>query len=304
MYSEKNASDFRYEARVALSGKWWLAVGTTFIASLLGLSTISSSVSVNSPNMENIENPIVLLIYLLVLGICTVITIANFVLAGPITLGYIKFTMKAHDKEKSHFKDIFSQFRRFGEGFCVYALRLLYMYLWILAAVAIMMIVGIPVMLLFKRFGFILFYAITIAAIIFVLYKMYGYSLAPYIMYSNPGIGARNAIKLSVALMDGNKWRFFCLQFSFIGWSLLINGPILIAVFVSPVLVLLTCPLLIGNLWLKTYTEFAYTAFYRQIISERKGILPSDKNDNSDNNDFMNKLQDSESIVEKPRWNY
>ena len=52
--------------------------------------------------------------------------------------------------------------------------------------------------------------------------------------------------------MQGNKWRLFCLELSFIGWGLL-------------------CALTlgIGSLWLRPYEEVARASFYRQICYER-----------------------------------
>ena len=59
---------------------------------------------------------------------------------------------------------------------------------------------------------------------------------------------ASQAIQRSKELMRGNRWRLFCLQFSFIGWMLLSS---------------LTFGL--GNLALRPYQEAAYAAFYREV---------------------------------------
>ena len=85
----------------------------------------------------------------------------------------------------------------------------------------------------------------------------YSYAMAPYILYENPGMRPMAAIKASKELMRGNKWRLFCLQFSFIGWALL-------------------CALTagIGNLWLHPYQETAQASFYRQICWERSNGQP------------------------------
>ena len=49
----------------------------------------------------------------------------------------------------------------------------------------------------------------------------YAYSMAHLIMADYPGVGAIEALRLSRQLMKGNKWKLFCLDFSFIGWMLL-----------------------------------------------------------------------------------
>ena len=72
MYSQKCAKDFRYEARTALSGNWWLAIGTTIVASILGLCTITStvgSISSNSDSSAAVNDPAVMAVMLLVSSI-------------------------------------------------------------------------------------------------------------------------------------------------------------------------------------------------------------------------------------------
>ena len=49
-------------------------------------------------------------------------------------------------------------------------------------------------------------------------------------------------------MMSGNRWRLFCLQFSFIGWD------ILSAVTLGA-----------GSLWVRPYRQAAYAAFYREV---------------------------------------
>jgi uncharacterized membrane protein len=73
-------------------------------------------------------------------------------------------------------------------------------------------------------------------------------------MADNPGMGANEAIAESKRLMNGNKWRLFCLCFSFIGWELLA--------------VIFT--LGIGMLWVVPYEEAAIAAFYRDICPKNE----------------------------------
>lgn len=308
MYSVKSASDFRYEARCALSGNWWLGIGATTVACILGLSTIISTVGSISSNIdaESVNDPIVALYVIMIFIISLIYSVVTFVLSGPVTLGYIKVTMKAYDGEKPKFGDLFSQFSRYGEGFCVYALRLLYTFLWELAAIVVASIVGIPLIMVAGSFGAVIYYLLITAAIIFAFTKIYGYALAPYIVYEHPGIGASAAIRKSVDMMDGNKWRLFCLGFSFIGWNLLAVLPTLIAMFISPGAILLSTPVtLAASMVVTTYMQFSYTAFYRQIVAERDGsYFDKDENGASDNSDFLNKLQGAESVVQESKWNY
>lgn len=58
--------------------------------------------------------------------------------------------------------------------------------------------------------------------------------------------------------MNGNKWRLFCLHFSFIGWMLL--G-------------ILTFGIL--YFWIIPYMQTAQAEFYRDIIAERSETNPN-----------------------------
>ena len=51
--------------------------------------------------------------------------------------------------------------------------------------------------------------------------KSYAYRMVPYIMADNPQMEATDAITLSRKMMDGEKWKAFVLDLSFIGWYLL-----------------------------------------------------------------------------------
>ncbi|MFK7695938.1 DUF975 family protein [Paenibacillus sp. HJGM_3] len=64
--------------------------------------------------------------------------------------------------------------------------------------------------------------------------KSYSYSLVPYLLADNPGIGMKRAVSLSDRMTRGHKWRMFVLDLSFIGWFLL--GTI--ALFVGTLFVL------------------------------------------------------------------
>jgi|SRR5690554_25686 len=82
--------------------------------------------------------------------------------------------------------------------------------------------------------------------------KSFAYSMTKYILADNPELDGYEAMKQSEHLMIGNKWRLFCLQFSFIGWA-----------FLS----ILT--LGIGFFFLVPYMTAAETAFYLDLINEK-----------------------------------
>jgi uncharacterized membrane protein len=61
-------------------------------------------------------------------------------------------------------------------------------------------------------------------------------------------VGALEAITRSRAMMNGKKWKFFCLNMRFIGWALLC---------------ILTC--CIGFLWLIPYISTSTARFYDDV---------------------------------------
>lgn len=242
------AEDFRGIARNSLSGKWGLAVGTGLIAALLGADITSlthnwtytfektyervtgdrynSGSGVLRHSVVNFlggfeHSDIGLFIGQLLMTIIFllgILMLVDIIIGGAVTSGYAKFNLELVDRRNARFHHIFSQFDRIGAGFCMQFLRALYTFLW------------------------------TLLLVIPGIIAVYRYSMTPYIMLEHPEYGANEAIRYSKELMRGNKWRLFCLQFSFIGWALLS---------------LLT--LGIGFLWLTPYVEASNAAFYREI---------------------------------------
>lgn len=51
--------------------------------------------------------------------------------------------------------------------------------------------------------------------------KAYSYAMTPYILGDCPNVRAKDALKLSMRIMQGHKWELFVFELSFIGWSIL-----------------------------------------------------------------------------------
>lgn len=84
--------------------------------------------------------------------------------------------------------------------------------------------------------------------------KGYSYAMTPYILKDNPNMENNAAIEMSMAMMNGFKWRLFCLDLSFIGWAFLC-----------------VLTLGIGYLWLVPYMQTARAAFYEDVKAEFAG---------------------------------
>ena len=92
---------------------------------------------------------------------------------------------------------------------------------------------------------------VTLWTLVFVIPGIvagYSYAMVNYVMAENPGLTAREALRESKRLMDGNRFRLFCLELSFIGWI---------------VLGILTFG--IALLWIIPYMQTTLAAFYRDI---------------------------------------
>lgn len=75
----------------------------------------------------------------------------------------------------------------------------------------------------------------TLLLIIPGIVKSYEYAMIPYILAENPGIDSKRAFELSKEMMQGEKWNYFVLQLSFIGWYLLgLLACCIGVIFVSP----------------------------------------------------------------------
>jgi uncharacterized membrane protein len=65
------------------------------------------------------------------------------------------------------------------------------------------------------------FSLLTIPCAVLLIYKSISYSMTSFILADNPKIGARRALRLSIAMTEKQAGRIFKLYLSFIGWVLL-----------------------------------------------------------------------------------
>ncbi len=106
-------------------------------------------------------------------------------------------------------------------------------------------------------FGFFVFVGFIgyFASIIYAIVKGYLYTLSFYILNDNDNMSGKEIVAESARLMKGNRWRFFWLGFSFIGWAFLSAFT-----------------LGIGMLWLVPYMMVSIVFFYEELA--KKGIEP------------------------------
>lgn len=234
----KVSADFRRIARGVLKGKWKIAVLAGFLASLLfALDELNISIDTETADLLNtigIVNPSYANLFFKLAAVVTVVSIVAMVLrlalGGIISIGYAKFNLNLLDGAPATVGDLFAYFSY-----------------WKNAIIARLVSTVI----------------ITLFSILFVIpgiIASLSLAMVPYILAENPDMKAIDALKLSKNIMDGNRWRLFCLQFSFIGWHLLAS-----------------LTLGIGYLWLTPYMHASYTAFFRDITVTEPVNPPEDE---------------------------
>ena len=237
----KIAEDFRRIARNDLTNKWFIAVAVGLVASILGGisgggpefkvnidgSNISMNFNVAGQTIKSIgtNGGVDSEVGAFILASLPIIIIASlfaaviyFVLGSFIGVGYAKFNLNLVDKKNAAFETLFEYFSHWKTTTIARLLRALYVFLWSLLFIIPGIVAG------------------------------FSYAMTDYILAEDPELTADEAISQSKSIMMGNKWRFFCLQFSFIGWD-----------------ILATLAFGIGHLWLTPCKQAAYAAFYREV---------------------------------------
>ena len=214
----KSSSDYRALARETLDGRWnefaLLTLLVVAIAMVVSAPTMVGSMLGTLGDMAWLNGTSS--------GLSTVISILVIV---PLEYAMYNLFLTYVRREEVREGNIHELFRDFSTNWSSYVV-----------AGVLMTIVIVLVMLP----------TLFIGSIIFAL----AYSIVPFVIRDNPGIGAREALRLSRMMMRGHKADLFLLELSFIGWALLCC----------------LCP--IGLLWLSPYMYMSVAHFYEDVKAE------------------------------------
>lgn len=209
-------SELRAQARERLEGKWGTFVLMTFLFYVIqALLQIPGSVGdlfkVLSPENALTSESL------------STLSVMLSLLALPLSWGLTVSLLRNHREESVDLENLFDGFRggRYTRVFCALFLVNLFTFLW------------------------------TLLLIIPGIIKAFSYALTPYIIMDEPELTAKQAIARSCEIMQGRRWKLFCLYLSFIGWG---------------ILSLLTFG--IGFLWLVPYMNASIAAFYEDARAE------------------------------------
>ena len=216
------ARDFRQTARDALRGNWGKACIAGVIYSALagggGSFNFEADDSITSlPNTtiswEAIAPMIPIFLGAFVLGFAIAL-----ILGSLVGVGYAQFNIDLIDGMPLSIKTLFSKARQLRTA------------------------IGANLLIALRVFGGMLLFIIPgiIAA--------YKYAMVNHVLADDPTLTAREALQRSKEIMRGNKWRLFCLGFSFFVWYLLVAITFGIAA-----------------IWVVPYEQAAVAAFYKEI---------------------------------------
>ncbi|MCI8352815.1 MAG: DUF975 family protein [Clostridia bacterium] len=237
------ASEIRANARKALAGKWGKAALLTLVYTI---------------------------IVFVINFVCNLIPVIGgiilFVISTPISYGLLVSFMKLKRDEEVNYTDFLSiGFSSFAKVWGVFGNMILKMILpvCLLVVFIILLVVSLGGSLAsaviaesgsgVAGFGFLGFISFIgyIASLIYVVVKGYLYSLSYYILNDNPNMTGKEVVETSEKLMRGNRWRFFWLGLTFIGWSILAGFTFGI-----------------GMLWLMPYIMVAFVCFYEELAGK------------------------------------
>ena len=235
------AEDFRRISRNSLTNKWLIAVAVGLVASILGgigsngpefkVNIDGSNIAMNfnmagqtiystgtNGGINSEIGAFILASLPIIITAALFMAVIYFVLGSFVGVGYAKFNLNLVDRNKASFENLFEYFSNWKTTTITRLLRALYTFLWSLLFIIPGIVAG------------------------------FSYAMTEYILAENPELTPDEAIQASKSMMMGNRWRLFCLQFSFIGWN-----------------ILATLAFGLGHLWLTPYKQAAYAAFYREV---------------------------------------
>ena len=149
----------------------------------------------------------------------------GIIVGAPMIVGVSGFFLGLARKQDAQLIQIFDGIKRFWACLGTYFLAIIFILLWSL----LLIIPGIM--------------------------AAYSYAMIYFILAENDSIGPLEAIAKSKEMMQGNRWKLFCLGLRFCGWG---------------IVCILT--LGIGFLWLLPYLHVAFARFYDDIQPIAKEI--------------------------------
>lgn len=205
-------AELKSQAKIALKGRYWTSFATYLV---FGLISMAASVFFS---------------WIPVLG--SLLTLAfTFFVGNPLKVG-LNFYFMQNRLAPPVLSNLFQSFSgdRYMKIVGATAWKTLFIFLWILIPVGGTLIFLVSFLAIAPSFiaasrpdisslitTFIVFLIIYLAGMIIVIMKQLAYSMTEYILTDNPHIGYERALKLSISMTFGHKWKIFVLILSILG---------------------------------------------------------------------------------------
>lgn len=231
------------KARNQLKSNRELVIGTIFLSTvLLSLANVMLQID---------ESGFVIFTLIFTLG--------YLFLSAPIQAGRCRFLLNITQEDKeARVTDLFSQFSVFLKVFSMNLIIIILQVIITFIPIVLSEFIGNSMSISDFTINMtpletIVLGIITLISSIAVLMIEIMYSQNFYIVVEEPNLSIIECMRKSRKLMKGNKFKYFKLQFSFIGWwmlSILTLG--------------------VASLWVTPYTMLANTNFYEQLKDHNK----------------------------------
>lgn len=265
------AKEVRRDARESMSGKWGRFIAMNLI--LIAITVVATFVAM-APAIINAINSATALIRgatasstlntisssIGSFALTNVLYIILLIFAVPLNYAFVENLMKLKRDENTKCTEFFGLiFKRFGRAWKVALwtmVKILVLYLIFLIG---MLIYAFLIALSGNSGSEILMTIVAVVGVIsiglymyLIIKRIFSLVLAQYIAVDNPELLAKQCVEKSMKLMNGYKWKYFCLNLSFIGWIILSE---------------LTFGM--GFVFLTPYMQVSYISFYEKILEEK-----------------------------------
>ena len=189
-------------------------------------------------------------------------TLITWLISPVLTLGFNHTLIKTLRREEIAVTTVLARLPLFFKAIGMNLMIFLRLVLWMLPGMALSMF-GAVVTLLEPSIGGLLMLAAMAVMFVLMIRAMYSYRLATYIMADVPEMGINASIRRSKEVMKGRRMELFGLEFSFLGWRLLLSmgQSMLLGLFGGVLGMTLG---MFASLFLQTYLSMAETAFYQE----------------------------------------
>ncbi|WP_128894814.1 DUF975 family protein [Longirhabdus pacifica] len=247
----KSSAEIRAAARNSMKGNWGIVLGSFVISNIIAGAVLSAFyiiwfivliIAIGFNGTPSDDSDFVFIFPFLSMIFFQII---SYFIYFPLWFGQHSFSLQ-FIRNKKEMRYILDGFKKLGSAIIIYS----YQFIGLLCIPIIWILIYVS-----ERADYVFveaFYVIlTIGSFVpflVAMYLMYRYVMAIYILRDNPQYGGKQALKKSVEMMYGHKFRLFKLHLSFLGWFAL-------SFFTFGMLII----------WLAPYMAMAQAHFYEEL---------------------------------------